>query len=139
MIGANDDYVQVLGYDFPAVCVTQSPTEKVAMKQGVRKRSRGSDVWAISMNEMAKAFGSFFEDTKGKMADVAQRIGFDHDMATERRKVNGELTQLLTLSKNERLKAASMIVNHPHRVDLFFSLPDDEKEDWVRLLLAGEI
>jgi hypothetical protein len=49
-----------------------------------------------------------------------------------RLKVNDELSKIIVLSVNGRLKAARLIVCQPEVMNLLFSIPDDDKEELVR-------
>ncbi|KAI8021647.1 1-phosphatidylinositol-3-phosphate 5-kinase FAB1B [Camellia lanceoleosa] len=69
------------------------------------------------------------------MAEIAHRIGYAHDISEARKLVNGELSKL-PLNSNDRLRAPTLIVKDAERVNLFFSLPEEEKMEWVCLLLG---
>jgi hypothetical protein len=47
-------------------------------------------------------------------------------------KVNDELLKIIGFSVKDRLKAARSIVCQPEVMDLFFSTPDDDKEELMR-------
>jgi hypothetical protein len=47
-------------------------------------------------------------------------------------KVNDELSKIIGLSSKDRLKAARLIVCQHEIMDLFFSVPDHDKEELVR-------
>jgi hypothetical protein len=49
-----------------------------------------------------------------------------------RLKVNDELLKIIGLSSKDRLKAARLIVCQHEIINLFFSVPDHEKEELVR-------
>ncbi|CAL5432085.1 unnamed protein product [Camellia sinensis] len=87
---------------------------------------------------MAITFGAFFENTNSRMSEIAHRIGYSHDLSQQRRLANTELLKL-PMSTGQRLKVASMIVKDGKRVDLFFSLEEDGKMEWVCMLLEGSI
>ncbi|KAL7255765.1 hypothetical protein ACSBR1_009821 [Camellia fascicularis] len=72
------------------------------------------------------------------MVEIAHRIGYSHDLSQQRRLVNEELLKL-PMSTIQRLMAASMIVKDEDKVNLFFSLDDNDKMEWVSLLLKGHI
>ncbi|GFY86781.1 hypothetical protein Acr_05g0004200 [Actinidia rufa] len=91
-----------------------------------KKRGRAAYGTPKVLADMADAFGIMFENTNNRMAEIAQRIGYAHDLSQQRRQVNAELSQL-PLDSNQRLRAATMIVQDAQRMDLFFSLSHDEK------------
>ncbi|CAK9174346.1 unnamed protein product [Ilex paraguariensis] len=120
--------------------VTQTQNEDAENSQGKkqkRKKASGSDAWAAGLGEMAKALTAFISDSSQKLDIIAQRVGYAHDAAEARRRVNGELERIEGLARVERLRAGSMIVGDPQKVDYFFSLSDCDKAEWVRLLLSG--
>ncbi|KAI8000648.1 hypothetical protein LOK49_LG09G02537 [Camellia lanceoleosa] len=86
------------------------------------------------LSEMTKNLGSFIENTNTTMVEIAHRIGYSHDLSQQRRLVNVELLKL-PMSNTQRLMAASMIVKDEDKVDLFFSLDENDKMEWVSLLL----
>ncbi|GFS37804.1 hypothetical protein Acr_00g0054040 [Actinidia rufa] len=114
--------------NFPESPVLQFSAADMESTKGISK----------GLAEMADAFGIMFENTNNRMAEIAHRIGYAHDLSQQRRQVNAELSQL-PLDSNQRLRAASMIVQEAERIDLFFSLSQEEKVEWVFMLLSGYI
>ncbi|CAL5391364.1 unnamed protein product [Camellia sinensis] len=101
-----------------------------------KKRAREAEGIAKGLVDMAVEFGSFFKKTNTTMEEIAHRIGYAQDLSQARKLVNGELAKL-RLNTNDRLRAATLIVKDAERVDLFFSLLEEEKMERVCLLLAG--
>ncbi|KAL7217034.1 hypothetical protein ACSBR1_028866 [Camellia fascicularis] len=83
---------------------------------------------------MAKNLGSFIKNTNTTMVEIAHRIGYSNDLSQQRRLVNVELLKL-PMSNTQRLMVASMIVKDEDKVDLFFSLDENDKMECVSLLL----
>ncbi|CAL5329363.1 unnamed protein product [Camellia sinensis] len=113
------------------------PNRADSAKTG-KKRARPTEGIPTELSEMAKNLGSFIENTNTTMVEVAHRIGYSHDLSQQRRLVNVELLKL-PMSNTQRLMAASMIVKDEDKVDLFFSLDENDKMEWVSLLLKGHI
>ncbi|XP_042401207.1 uncharacterized protein LOC121991264 [Zingiber officinale] len=64
----------------------------------------------------------------------------EYDEGTEKRmKINEVLTKLPGLSMLERHKATRKIGCDRETTDIFFTIPDDEKEVFVKVLLNGDI
>ncbi|CAL5371338.1 unnamed protein product [Camellia sinensis] len=103
-----------------------------------KKGARPAEGIPTELSEMAKNLGSFIENTNTTMVEIAHRIGYSHDLSQQRRLVNEELLKL-PMSTTQRLMAASMIVKDEDKVDLFFSLDENDKMKWVSLLLEGHI
>ncbi|KAF5933460.1 hypothetical protein HYC85_029631 [Camellia sinensis] len=113
------------------------PNRADSVKTG-KKRARPTEGIPTELSEMAKNLGSFIENTNTTMVEIAHRIGYSHDLSQQRRLVNAELLKL-PMSNTQRLMAASMIVKDEDKVDLFFSLDENDKMEWVSLLLEGHI
>ncbi|KAL7238269.1 hypothetical protein ACSBR2_004384 [Camellia fascicularis] len=108
----------------------QSPIEQF--------RARPAKGIPIELSKMAKNLGSFIENTNTTMVEIAHRIGYSLDLSQQRRLVNAELLKL-PMSNTQRLMTASVIVKDEDKVDLFFSLDENDKMEWVSLLLEGHI
>ncbi|KAI8022905.1 hypothetical protein LOK49_LG03G00211 [Camellia lanceoleosa] len=113
------------------------PNRADSTKTG-KKRARPVEGIPTELSEMAKNLGSFIENTNTTMVKIAHRIGYSHDLSQQRRLVNAELLKL-PMSNTQRLMAASMIVKDEDKVDLFFNLDENDKMEWVSLLLEGHI
>ena len=102
---------------------TSTPTSK-----GGKKRARASD-----LASMADSFATLVEKTHTSMNELSKRIGYAQDMSQARKNVFAELMKL----PNDRLRAANEIVKNDKRMDLFFSLPDDHKMEFVCMVLTN--
>ena len=140
---------KVQGADFPVLQFSVADMESMKANNGTssassssntnsKKRGRAAERIPKGLADMADDFGIMFENTNNRMAEIAHRIGYAHDLSQQRRQVNAELSQL-PLDSNQRLRAAIMIVQDAERIDLFFSLSQDEKVEWVFMLLSGYI
>ena len=105
---------------------TSTPTSK-----GGKKRARASD-----LASMADSFATLVEKAHTSMNELSKRIGYAQDISQARKNVFAELMKL-PLQSNDRLRAADEIVKNDKRVDLFFSLPDDHKMEFVCMVLTG--
>ncbi|CAL5405017.1 unnamed protein product [Camellia sinensis] len=101
-----------------------------------KKGARPAEGIPSELSEMAKNFASFIENTNTTMVEIAHRIGYSHDLSQQRRLVNVELLKL-PMSNTQRLMTASMIVKDEDKVDLFLSLDENDKMEWVSLLFEG--
>ncbi|KAF7123323.1 hypothetical protein RHSIM_Rhsim12G0012100 [Rhododendron simsii] len=99
-------------------CSFVPPSSNVAGK----KRKRAADGITKGLTDMAEAFGTFFENTNTRMAEIGHRIGYAQDLSLYRKQVNAELMDH-PLDWEQRLRAATLIVQEAQRVDLFFSFP----------------
>ncbi|XP_057461107.1 uncharacterized protein LOC130751521 [Actinidia eriantha] len=103
---------------------TSTPTSK-----GGKKRARASD-----LTSMANSFATLVEKAHTSMNELSKRIGYAQYISQAMKNVFAELMKL-PLQSNDRLRAANEIVKNDKRVDLFFSLPDDHKMEFVCMVL----
>ncbi|KAI7990516.1 Shaggy-related protein kinase GSK2 [Camellia lanceoleosa] len=101
-----------------------------------KKRAWPAEGIPSELSEMEKNLVSFIENTDTTMVEIAHRIGYSHDLSQQKRLVNAELLKL-PMNNTQRLMAASMIVKDEDKVDLFFDLDENDKMEWVSLLLEA--
>ncbi|KAF5946571.1 hypothetical protein HYC85_016799 [Camellia sinensis] len=123
--------------DYSMSIASNVPNRANSTKIG-KKGARPTEGIPIELSEMSKNLGSFIENTITTMVEIAHRIGYSHDLSQQRRLVNVELLKL-PMSNTQRLMTTSMIVKDEDKVDLFFSLDENDKMEWVSLLLEGHI
>ncbi|GFY96079.1 hypothetical protein Acr_11g0003850 [Actinidia rufa] len=132
-------WLVLFGKDRATGDLAEGPADSVAAietEQASKENFPESPVLQFSAADMESMSANWWDLIK--MAEIAQRIGYAHDLSQQRRQVNAELSQL-PLDSNQRLRAASMIVQEAERIDLFFSLSQEEKVEWVFMLLSGYI
>ncbi|GMP51708.1 hypothetical protein CsSME_00017838 [Camellia sinensis var. sinensis] len=89
-----------------------------------KKRARPAKGIPTELSEMAKNLRLFIKNTNTMMVEIAHRIGYSHDLSQQRRLVNVELLKLPMMKDEDK-------------VDLFFSLDENDKMEWVSLLLEA--
>ena len=75
----------------------------------------------------------------GEIRDSTNRLkqGGSQEINEKFMRLNTELMKITTLTVTERHKATHLISQNNASINIFFSLPDGEKEEWVRALLKG--
>ncbi|KAL0454870.1 UNVERIFIED_CONTAM: hypothetical protein Slati_0826200 [Sesamum latifolium] len=68
---------------------------------------------------------------------MSKRMGFEFDASEARKKVYEAISGLGGLQMREKLFVAKKLVSDTKSLDLFFSLPDDEKAELIRMMLDG--
>lgn len=115
--------------------------------QGDRRRAskkrRNSRDRSHGFGEVAKVFGTFLDKYDKQFNLLFELVGrqttADKTSAERRANLNGELKKIASLSLQARLRAATLIVGDPPKLDLFYSLASDERREWVSMLLSGLI
>lgn len=80
---------------------------------------------------------SFLESLKGIMngcQDAASTVGTNNDLNAERRlKLNEELRKFPTLVSKHRIMIGTELIADPVKLEFFFNLPDDDREEFVNI------
>ncbi|KAL8557546.1 hypothetical protein ACS0TY_004839 [Phlomoides rotata] len=82
---------------------------------------------------------NFCNTASDRLSEIAQRISHDQDMSTARKNIYSYVSKMDTLTLQEKLRATTLIARHAEDIDVFFSLPDDDRKKWVLMLLNGDI
>lgn len=70
-----------------------------------------------------------------KLSEIGRRRGQDEGKLNGNKEVYDALGRIPELVMNERVVAATMLVEKPSNLELFFSLPDEARLPLVRWLL----
>ena len=122
--------------DAPKSSSTQEPSERVetsSVRSG--KRARISENLVKGLSEVASILG---REIRAASSEISRAVGFDVELSEKRSKLNQELS-VLGLTTMERHRATRKIASEPETIDIFFSIPDVEKKEWVQALLQGDI
>ncbi|KAA8547407.1 hypothetical protein F0562_003729 [Nyssa sinensis] len=101
-----------------------------------RRRSRSNDNLLEAFKEVGLAMGSEIKESTIKLTEA---MGYDVTVTAKKVKINEELLKLPTISMFERHKSTLQIARDHETTDVFFTIADDEKEEWVKALLRGDI
>ncbi|KAL8541827.1 hypothetical protein ACS0TY_002906 [Phlomoides rotata] len=79
------------------------------------------------------------DTASNRLGEIAQRIGHDQDMSTARKMIYSSVSKMNMLTLQEKLHATTLIARNAEDIDVFFSLPDTDRVEWVTMLLNGDI
>ncbi|KAL8514399.1 hypothetical protein ACS0TY_013492 [Phlomoides rotata] len=79
------------------------------------------------------------DNASNRLGDIAQRIGHDQDLSAARKMIYSSISKMSMLTLHEKLRATTLIARNAEDIDVFFSLPDPDRVEWVNMLLNGEI
>uniref|UniRef100_A0A2N9H846 Myb/SANT-like domain-containing protein n=1 Tax=Fagus sylvatica TaxID=28930 RepID=A0A2N9H846_FAGSY len=121
------------------VSCTQIPTtggrvEGISARKRKKKGQNNEDNMMQVMKEVASMLGSQLKDASDNLSKAV--IGTI--MSENRSRINEELSKVVGLTIKERHKATKLIVCQHELIDVFFSVPDEEKEEWVKGLINGD-
>ena len=63
----------------------------------------------------------------------------DSDVFKAKKKINEELNKFPSITTRKRFKATSIITRDDNKIILFFPIINDEKEEWIKVVLNGDI
>ncbi|KAH6761949.1 hypothetical protein C2S52_019382 [Perilla frutescens var. hirtella] len=115
-----------------SVCQPQS--DGTGKKQAPKKRKLSD----CSSDPFVTAINVFCDRLDARFEDIARRIGFEHDVSNARREVYGALGRVPGLQVRDKLTVAKFLVNKTEDMDLFFSLPEEDRVEMVNMILAGQ-
>ena len=111
------------------------PTQAQSQRLSKRKRKTTKDSEAYEAIERSSAL------LAGVIEKASERLSraIGEDMTEKHSRIRDELQRSTTITALERHKVARMMIKDDALVSYFFSIPDDEKDEWARALLAGDI
>ncbi|XP_057773450.1 uncharacterized protein LOC131003052 [Salvia miltiorrhiza] len=95
-----------------------------------RRRSVGFD------DRFFEALTTIGRGTETRLDTISSRMGYDYDVSKARKEVFAQLSGIPGLSKTEKFDICNMLAKEVELLDVFSSLPEDSKEDYVLHLLA---
>nr|XP_043607230.1 uncharacterized protein LOC122579181 [Erigeron canadensis] len=107
------------------------------------KKGQSRQIWSSGMEGLVKIIEALLKRQEEQFSVLASLVGRevagDKEAADKRGRLNGELKRIPNLSLQARLRAASLIVGDPAKLDLFYSLSNEERKEWVSMSLSGLI
>ncbi|KAL8481067.1 hypothetical protein ACS0TY_027558 [Phlomoides rotata] len=88
---------------------------------------------------MVSVVQNLCDNALNRLGDITQRIGHDQDLSAARKMIYSSISKMSILTLHEKLRATSLIARNAEDIDVFFSLPDSDRVEWVKMLLNGKI
>ncbi|PIN21579.1 hypothetical protein CDL12_05719 [Handroanthus impetiginosus] len=127
-----NDHLKGFVEDTESMCASQIGGSASEKKKGNRKRNlkEGQD-------QIYEMLGTFCEKTDARLGDIARRNGHEFDISQKREEVYTAVGKVEGLNLQEKLQVSKFLVKNTKELELFFSLPDEAKEEFVRMISAG--
>ncbi|KAL8535761.1 hypothetical protein ACS0TY_011414 [Phlomoides rotata] len=93
----------------------------------------------LNSDLMVSVVQNFCDNASNRLCEIAQTIGYDQDMSAARKMIYSSVSKMNTLTLQEKMHATTLIARNSKDIDVFFSLPDTDRMEWVILLLNGDI
>ncbi|CAA0833599.1 Unknown protein [Striga hermonthica] len=110
------------------------PTSTGTKKSVGRKRKSGQ-----SADPLCEVMKIFAESTGARLEKIANRIGYDYDVSSARKDVYSIVREIEGLNLQQQLLISKMLVKNTDELDLFFSLDNVARAEFVRMKLTGSI
>lgn len=131
------DDIHILSDDFEDAMKENSTYKSV--NNDTDKRSGGKKRKSTDENEgLCDLLGNFCRSTETRLGDIARRIGYEQDVSAARKEVFEAVGKIGGLTLQERLVVSKTLVNNTEDLDLFSSLPEDARAEFVHMMLAGK-
>ncbi|KAK9950015.1 hypothetical protein M0R45_005521 [Rubus argutus] len=132
----DNDFLDLEGDGLPENVVptptTRTPT---SAPNPTRTRKRARDAYSQCLGDMASTIRSFVEVTKTHLETMKEVLLSDQTTSEKRGKLVEELMKIEGLGDYDVLEAAAAIIGDDSKIELFFSLPDNLKRQWIYKLL----
>jgi len=114
-----------------------TPTEECSsIKRNPHKKRKISEPIIQGITDAAAMIAN---QIKASTEIFSKVISVDFDLFEAKKKVNEEIKKLPGITMSERFKAIRNITQDDDKTIVFFTIADDEKEEWVKAVLNGDI
>ncbi|XP_057792042.1 uncharacterized protein LOC131008935 [Salvia miltiorrhiza] len=103
-----------------------------ATSRGASKKRKVND----NLPGMHELLVEINRTTDKRLETIASRIGYDFDLSKARKEIFAQLSRFEALSLNDKFDACELITKEVEKLDIFTSLPDEAKEQYVLRILA---
>ena len=110
--------------------------EYTSNRKNSKKRGRVLDP---RIQSITKVVSPIANQIKHSIETFSKIISVDSDVFKSKKKINKEIKRLSGITTSERFKVINIISRDDDKTILFFAITDDEKEEWVRVVLNGDI
>ena len=88
---------------------------------------------------LAEMLDAFCNQADARMDKLANRIGHEVDVSNARKKVHEALCNIPNITRRDRLVVTKHLVKNHEEMDMFFSLPTEDRDEFVQMILDGSI
>ncbi|KAF4362513.1 hypothetical protein F8388_011340 [Cannabis sativa] len=119
------------------LCAMQQEVLNLTLNQmGLQRKRKAANHEELS-NALTQSASILAEVIEKASIRLSKAIG--EDLNEKHMQLGKELERTTTLTTTQRHKVARMIMQDNALVSYFFSVPDDEKDEWARLLIDGSL
>ncbi|KAL8486995.1 hypothetical protein ACS0TY_023624 [Phlomoides rotata] len=123
------DWCEIFGQSRATGGLMLRMSVKVKLRDGKNYKQWSEMQVALTSDPFVDVVHNFCNTTSDRLGEIAQRIGHDQDMSTARKSIYSSVSKMDTLTLQEKLRATALIARHAEDIDVFFSLPDDDRKE----------
>ncbi|XP_057807932.1 uncharacterized protein LOC131022462 [Salvia miltiorrhiza] len=112
-------------------CASQVKQSEVVTPVVIKKKRKTADGFSV----MCAALTDISKDTGKRLDTISTRVGHDVDVSRARKEVFAQLSAIPGLSQKAKFEISDLLAKEAERLDIFTSIPDEKKPDYVRYLL----
>ncbi|KAL8463582.1 hypothetical protein ACS0TY_034293 [Phlomoides rotata] len=134
-VGENTNNPYEIPEHVPEATSVCKPSELGSKKsKGTKRKSGESGIYML-----ADKLGDFIQSSDSTFNNLAQRFGNEHEAKASRTSLIEIMNKVPGLKLHDKLKAADELVQNTNRLELFLSLPEEERHEYVWMLLDGRL
>ncbi|KAL8463379.1 hypothetical protein ACS0TY_034153 [Phlomoides rotata] len=107
---------------------------KLPASKGVKRKNRDNEV-----NSLIESLGAFMKQSHETFGDIAKGLGSCDEKKNDNSRLIGIINRIVGLKVADRLKVCDELVQNTNRLDLFMSLPEEDQDEYVWMLLDGRL
>ncbi|KAL8545263.1 hypothetical protein ACS0TY_005448 [Phlomoides rotata] len=108
---------------------------------GIKSKSKGKKRKMVDpeVSMLVESLGEFMKHSNVVFDDLVKRIGTDKEKHVDNKKLNDIMNRIVGLKVTDKLKVCDELVQNTNRLDFFMSLPAEEQDEYVWMLLDGRL
>ncbi|KAL8531037.1 hypothetical protein ACS0TY_007884 [Phlomoides rotata] len=91
------------------------------------------------VTRLIDSLGEFIRHSNASIDDLTKGIDSNSGQANDNKQLNNIMSRIAGLKMPDKLKVCDELVQNEKRLEFFFSLPEDEQEKYVCMLLDGRL
>ncbi|KAI3445468.1 hypothetical protein Pfo_002133 [Paulownia fortunei] len=136
---APNDWINGANYVFEDDNIDTSVCQSKEIDSGEKSKSKKRKSKDTTDEKFVEIMGKYCNETNQRLGEMAKRKGYEFNAFKKRADVYEALGRLPGLGISQKIYIAKLLVNNSKDLDLFFSLPDEERAEMVRMMLTGQI
>ncbi|KAL8484304.1 hypothetical protein ACS0TY_026837 [Phlomoides rotata] len=116
-----------------SVCMPEGSGKK-RISKGIKRKMRDTEI-----NSLVESLGGFMKQSHDTFGDIDKGIGTSADFFFYYNHLNEIMSRIMGLKVADKLKVCDELMQNTNRLDFFMSLPAEEQDEYVWMLLDGRL